>query len=87
MIKSHENDNDNNDFKYVCIIAVFLLIRFFYLFIHLLNYLFKSIQTLVVLADLIDLVTVSLSITYCSLNLFSKLTFSQCYISFNNLQL
>ena len=43
VIKSHENNSDNNDFKHVCIIAVFLLIRLFYLLIHLLNYSFKFI--------------------------------------------
>ena len=43
VTKSHENDSDDDSFKHVCIIAVFLLIKLFYLFIHLLNYLFKFI--------------------------------------------
>ena len=78
MTKSHENDSDDNDFKHACIIAVFLLIRLFYLFIHSLNYLFRFIQTLTVLTDLIDLIAVPSSITCCSLNLPLKLTLSQC---------
>ena len=78
MIKLHENDNDNNDFKHVCIIAVFLLVRFFYLFIHSLDYLFRSIQTLAVLAGLIDLVAVFSSIACCLPNPPLKPTPSQC---------
>ena len=87
MIESHENNNDDNDFKHVCIIAVFLLVRLLYLFIHSLNYLFRFIQTLVVLTDLIDLIVMPSLIACCSLNLLLKSTFSQCYASFNNLQL
>ena len=79
VTKLHENDNDdNNDFKHACIIAVFLLIRFLYLHIHLLNYLFRSIQILTVFADLIDLVAVSSSIACCLPNLPLKPIFSQC---------
>ena len=78
MIKLHENDNDDNDFKHACIIAVFLLIKLFYLFIHSLNYLFKFIQTLVILVNLIDFIVVSLLIACCLLNLPLKLIFSQC---------
>ena len=77
MIKSHENDNDDDDFKHVCIIAVFLLVRLLYLFIHSLDYLFRSIQTLMMLAGLIDLVVVSSSITCCSPNSPLKPTPSQ----------
>ena len=82
MIKSHESDNDNSDFKHVYMITVFLLIKFLYLFIHLLNHLFRSIQTLAVLTDLIDLVAVPSSITCCSLNSPLKSTFSHCYVNF-----
>ena len=78
MTKSHEDDSDDDDFKHVCMIAVFLLVRFLYLFIHLLNHLFKFIQTFVILADLIDLVVMSSLIACCLLNSSSKLTFSQC---------
>ena len=78
MIKSHENDNNDSDFKHACIIAVFLLVRLLYLFIHSLDYLFRSIQTLTVLADFIDLIAVPSSITCCLLNLPQKPTSSQC---------
>ena len=77
MTKSHENDNDDDDFKHVCIIAVFLLVRFFYLLIHSLDYLFRSIQILMMLTDLIDLVAVPSSIACCLPNPPSKLTSSQ----------
>ena len=77
MIKLHENNNDDDNFKHVCMIAVFLLIKFFYLFIHSLNHLFRFIQILIMLTDLIDLVAVSSSITCCLLNSSSKSTFSQ----------
>ena len=77
MIKSHENDNDDSDFKHACMITVFLLIKLLYLFIHSLNHLFRSIQILTVLADLIDLVVMSLSIACCLPNSFSKSTLSQ----------
>ena len=43
VTESHEDDSDNSDFKHVCMIAVFLLVRLLYLFIHSLNHLFKSI--------------------------------------------
>ena len=80
VIKSYKNDsNDDNDFKHACIIAVFLLIKLFYLLIHSLNYLFRSIQTLTVLADLIDLVVVSSLIACCLPNLLSKSISSQHY--------
>ena len=77
MTKSHENDNNDSDFKSACIITVFLLIKLLYSLIHLLNYLFKSIQALAVLVDFINLIAVSSSITCCLLNLLSKSTFSQ----------
>ena len=44
VIKSHKDDSDdNNNFRHTCTIAVFLLVRLFYLLIHLLNYLFKFV--------------------------------------------
>ena len=44
VIKFHKNNSNNNsNFKHVYTIAVFLLVKFFYLFIHLLDYLFKFI--------------------------------------------
>ena len=77
MTKSHENNNNDNDnFKHVCIITVFLLIKFFYIFIHLLNYLFRLIQVLIVLTDFIDFVVIFLLIICCSLNSPSKLILS-----------
>ena len=81
MIKSHENDSDDSNFKHVCIIAVFLLVKLLYLLIHSLNYLFKSIQTLVILTDFINLIAVSSSITCYLLNLSLKLIFSQYKIN------
>ena len=76
VMKSHENDSDGDDSKHVCIIAVFLLIRLLYLFIHSLDYLFRSIQTLIMLADFIDLVVIFSSIACCLLNSSLKLIFS-----------
>ena len=77
MIKSHENDSDDSDFKHACIITVFLLIRLFYLLIHSLNYLFKFIQTFIMLADFIDFIVISSLITCCLLNSPLKSIFSQ----------
>ena len=79
MTKSHKNNNDNSDFKHACIITVFLLIKLFYLFIHSLNYLFKSIQTFVVFIDFIDFIAVSSLIACCSPNLSLKLTLLHYY--------
>ena len=76
VTKSHKDDSGGDDSKHVCIIAVFLLIRLLYLLIHLLDYLFRSIQILIMLTNLIDLVAVSSSIIYCLLNLSLKPTFS-----------
>ena len=83
MIKSHENDNDDSDFKHACIIAVFLLIRLLYLFIHSLDHLFRFIQTLVIFTDFINLIAVPSSITCCSLNLSLKSTLSHCFMQFS----
>ena len=68
----HEGGSGDDDSKHVCIIAVFLLVRLLYLLIHSLDYLFRLIQTLTMLTDFINLVAVSSSIAYCSLNLFLK---------------
>ena len=43
VTESHENDSGDDDSKHVCIITIFLLIRFLYLFIHSLDYLFRFI--------------------------------------------
>ena len=76
VTESHEGGSGGSDSKHACIIAVFLLIRLFYLLIHSLNYLFRFIQTFTMLINLIDLITMFSSITCCSLNLFLKSTFS-----------
>ena len=76
VMKSHEGDSGGSDFKHVCIIAVFLLIRLLYLLIHSLDYLFKPIQILMMLTDFINFVAVLSSIAYCLLNLSLKLTLS-----------
>ena len=81
----HENNNDDSDFKHACMIAVFLLIRLLYLFIHSLNHLFRSIQTLMMLTDLINFIVVPSSIACCLPNSPLKLIFSQCksFINFH----
>ena len=75
VIKSHEGDSDDSNSKHACIIVVFLLIKFLYLFIHLLNYLFRFIQTFIMLINFINFITVFSSITYYLLNSFLKLIF------------
>ena len=75
VTESHEGDSGSSDFKHVCIIAIFLLVKLLYLLIHSLNYLFKFIQTLIMLANFINLIAMSSSITYCSLNLLLKSIF------------
>ena len=77
MIRSHENDNDDDDFKHACMIAVFLLIKLLYLLIHSLNHLFRLIQTLMMLADFINFIVVSSLIACCSPNSSLKSTLSQ----------
>ena len=78
MMKSHEGGSgDDGGSRHACTIAVFLLVRLLYLLIHSSNYLFRFIQTFVMLADLINLVAVSSSITCCLLNSLLKSTFSQ----------
>ena len=76
VTESHGGDSGGSGSKHVCIIAVFLLVRLLYLLIHSLDYLFRPIQTLTVLIDLIDLIMMSSLITYCLLNLSLKLIFS-----------
>ena len=78
MIKSHENDNNDSDFKHACIIAVFLLVRLFYLFIHSLNHLFRFIQTLTVLTNFINFIVVPSLIACCLPNSSLKSTSSHC---------
>ena len=72
----HGGGSGGGGSRHVCIIAVFLLVRLLYLLIHSLDYLFRSIQTLVMLTDLIDLVVIPSSIACCSPNSPSKLTLS-----------
>ena len=76
MIKLHEGDSDDDDFRHVCIITVFLLIKLFYLLIHFLNYLFRLVQIFVILTNFINLVVISSLIACCLLNSFLKLTLS-----------
>ena len=75
MTESHESDSGDSGSKHACIIAVFLLVRFLYLFIHSLNYLFKSIQTLIMFTNFINFVIIFSLIIYCSLNSSLKLIF------------
>ena len=73
---SHRGDSDDDgDFKHVCTIAVFLLVKLFYLLIHLLNYLFKFIQILIMLINFIYFIIISSLIISYSLNSFLKLAF------------
>ena len=78
MTESHEGDSDGSGSRHVCMIAVFLLVRLLYLLIHSLDHLFRPIQILAVLTDLINLVAVPPSIACCSLNPPPKPTLSQC---------
>ena len=65
MIKSHENDSDDDsEFMHVYIIIIFLLIRFLYLLIHLIDCLFQSIQFYSILTNFINLAVMS-SLTAC----------------------
>ena len=75
VTESHEDDNGDDGSKHACIIAVFLLVRLFYLLIHSLDYLFKSIQTFIMLTNFINLIAISSLIIYCLLNSSSKLIF------------
>ena len=66
MIKSHENDsNDDNEFMHACIIIIFLLIRLLYSLIYLINCLFQSIQFYSVFVNFINLAAVSSLIACC----------------------
>ena len=73
----HGGGSGGGGSRHACIIAVFLLVRLLYLLIHSLDYLFRPIQTLMVLAGLIDLVAVPPSIACCSPNPPPKPTPSQ----------
>ena len=77
MIESHEDDSDGgSEFMHVCIIVVFLLIRFLYSSIHLINCLFQSIQFYSVLTNLIDLTAVFSLTAYCTQNhLFTQFSY------------
>ena len=76
MIKLHESDSDdNNEFMHACIIIIFLLIKFLYSLIHLINCLFQFIQFYSVLVNFINL-TVIFSLTACCMqnHLFTQLS-------------
>ena len=83
MTGPHGGGSGGGGSRHACIIAVFLLVRLLYLLIHSLDYLFRPIQTLVVLAGLIDLVAVPPSIACCSPNLPPKPTPSQHHLRKN----
>ena len=76
VTESHEDGSDGGGSRHVCIIAVFLLVRLLYLLIHSLDYLFRLIQTFMILTNLINFVVIFLLIADCSLNSFLKLIFS-----------
>ena len=75
VTESHEGGSGDGDSRHVCIIAVFLLIRLLYLLIYSLDYLFRFIQTFMMLANFINFIVISSSITCYLLNLSSKLIF------------
>ena len=65
MIKSHEDDSDgDSEFMHACTIVLFLLIKFFYSLIHLLNHLLQFIQFYSMFVNFIDLIMMS-SLTAC----------------------
>ena len=69
MIKSHENDSDDDsEFMHVCIIVVFLLIRLLYSLIYLIDCLFQFIQFYSVLVNFINLVVIFSLTAYCMQN-------------------
>ena len=69
MMKSHEdNSNDDDEFMHVCIIIVFLLIKFLYSLIHLINCLFQFIQFYLILANFINLIAMLSLTAYCMQN-------------------
>ena len=68
-MKSHEGDNDDdNEFMHAYIIIVFLLIKLFYLLIHLINCLFQFIQFYSMLTNFINLAAISSLTTCCMQN-------------------
>ena len=76
VTESHEGDSSGNNFKHVCTIAVFLLVKLLYLLIHSLNYLFRFIQTFAIFTNFINLVAMLSLIACCLSNSFLKLTLS-----------
>ena len=65
VTESHEDDSDDDsEFMHACTIIVFLLIKFLYSLIHLLNHLLQFIQFYSMLTNLINLTAVS-SLTAC----------------------
>ena len=76
MTKSHENDSNNDDeFMYMCIIIIFLLIKLLYLLIHSLNHLLQSIQFYSVLVNFINLAVIFSLTACCTQNcLFTQLS-------------
>ena len=82
MTGPHGGGSGGGGSRHACIIAVFLLVRLLYLLIHSLDYLFRSIQILAVLASLIDLVAVPSSIACCLPNPPLKPTPSHCFFHF-----
>ena len=75
MTESHEDGSGDSGSKHVCIITVFLLVKLLYLLIHSLNYLFRFIQTFIMLANFINFVVIFSSIVYYLSNLFLKSIF------------
>ena len=68
-MKSHEDDsNDGGEFMHVCIIVVFLLIRFLYSSIHSINCLFQFIQFYLILMNFINFVAMFSLTAYCMQN-------------------
>ena len=82
VMKSHEDDSDNDDeFMHVCTIVIFLLIRLLYSLIYLINYLFQSIQFYSMLANFINLIAVSsLTAYYTQNHLFTQLSHINAHI-------
>ena len=77
LTELHENDSDDDsDSRHVCTITVFLPVKFLYLLIYSLDYLFRFIQTLTMFTDFINFIVIFLSIACYLLNLFLKLIFS-----------
>ena len=76
VTESHEGGSGDSDSRHVCMIAVFLLVRLFYLLIHSLNHLFRFIQIFMIFTNFINFITVFSLIICCLLNSFLKSIFS-----------